>query len=197
MAGKYSNSRMYSRAFREVDTNTRNYDLTIDFSEYSEVPIETEIIYINGDINTSKITATLVKRGEPMNLSGKRIVANIREGTFTNVTTVSGEVTDLALGQVTFSLPTSLVDERGINVFSIGVLSDNTTLLSQPYSYRIINSIKEGTLGSVTEKSILQGLIDEVEVSKNEYKTMFEEMKDETAVMPQDIDDIIDMIGGL
>ncbi len=197
MAGKYSNSRMYSRAFREVDTNTRNYDLTIDFSEYSEVPIETEIIYINGDINTSKITATLVKRGEPMNLSGKRIVANIREGTFTNVTTVSGEVTDLALGQVTFSLPTSLVDERGINVFSIGVLSDNTTLLSQPYSYRIINSIKEGTLGSVTEKSILQGLIDEVETSKNEYRDMFEEMKDETAVMPQDIDDIIDMIGGL
>ena len=73
----------------------RTYEIDVDFSMYPTTPKKTDIIYINGDTNSSIIKARLLMGVKPVNLFGKMVVMNVREGMGHDNLSILGEVIDI------------------------------------------------------------------------------------------------------
>ena len=81
----------------------RTYEIDVDFSMYPTTPKKTDIIYINGDTNSSIIKARLLMGDKPVNLFGKMVVMNVREGMGYDNLSILGEVIDIDNAIVSFS----------------------------------------------------------------------------------------------
>ena len=167
-------------------------------------PKKTDIIYINGDTNSSIIKARLLMGDKPVNLFGKMVVMNVREGMGYDNLSILGEVIDIDNAIVSFSLHKNIVNDVGENVFSISIESSDSTLVSHMFSYNVIETIENGILGSEEQKTILQELITNVEISKSEYaemvndgREMFDKINEDITIIDRDIEDVMSMIGGL
>ena len=96
-------------------------------------------------------------------------------------------------GIIKINLPSYVVDENGENIFEIVIQKNNNILVSQQYKYSVLNSIGEGLAGTEEQLSTLQTLIAQVQEKIITVNTITEELE----VTQSDIDDIINMIGGL
>ena len=70
---------------------------------------------------------------------------------------------------------------------------NNRILLSQTYSYKVLQSLGEGRLGTETQMTALQQLIQQVQNQHTELNNITTELE----VTQSDIDDIMNMVGGL
>lgn len=79
------------------------------------------------------------------------------------------------------------------NTFEISIQKGNNILVSQLYKYTVLDSLGEGEIGSETQLTTLQALILQVQEKINSVDSIVEELE----ITQNDIDDILEMVGGL
>lgn len=178
---------------RTVEDYKREYTFDIHFDKYeTSTPIDTKAIFIKGDKNTSILKANLLKNNLPINLTGFTITVNIKEGVNDTIT-LPCTIVSAPEGLIEINLNSSVVDEYGENTFEISIQKGNNILVSQLYKYTVLDSLGEGEIGSETQLTTLQALILQVQEKINSVDSIVEELE----VTQNDIDDILEMVGGL
>lgn len=164
----------------------RTYDLDVDFGEYSNTPIPTNIIFINGDRNTSIIKAKILMNKNMIELNGITVSINLKEGkTGNDIYSIICTDVDTINNIVTVDLEPYSVDLVGINTFEFVLTKGDKVLISQRYTYEVKESIGEGYIGESEQETALQTLI-----NKTQY--LIDQLK--FNVTEQDIQEIISMI---
>ena len=164
----------------------RTYDLDVDFGEYSNAPIPTNIIFINGDRNTSIIKAKILMNKNMIELNGITVSINLKEGkTGNDIYSIICTDVDTINNIVTVDLEPYSVDLVGINTFEFVLTKGDKVLISQRYTYEIKESIGEGYIGESEQETALQTLI-----NKTQY--LIDQLK--FNITEQDIQEIISMI---
>ena len=164
----------------------RTYDLDVDFGEYSNTPIPTNIIFINGDRNTSIIKAKILMNKNMIELNGITVSINLKEGkTGNDIYSIICTDVDTINNIVTVDLEPYSVDLVGINTFEFVLTKGDKVLISQRYTYEIKESIGEGYIGESEQETALQTLI-----NKTQY--LIDQLK--FNITEQDIQEIISMI---
>lgn len=198
-----------------VEDLQREYTFNIDLSQYDmNAPVDTKAIFIKGDKNTSILKASITQYSKIVNLTGYTITANVKEGV-NDVATTMCTITDATAGLIEINLPETYVDEYGENAFEIVLQKGNKVVVSQQYKYTVLDSLGEGSIGDETQLTTLQTLIQEIQESKTTVDTMVSETKTnidnliqenkatmdtivtELEVTQSDINDILEMVGGL
>lgn len=173
-----------------IEDLQREYEFNIDLGQYnSKTPIDTEAIFIKGDKNTSILKAYITQKGLIVNLTGYTITANIKEGE-NEVATTPCVIKNATSGLIEINLSDVYVDEYGENVFEIVLQKNDKIVVSQQYKYKVLDSLGEGSFGSVTQLTTLQSLIQQVQDKINTVDRKLSELK----VTSQDIDEIMSMI---
>lgn len=173
-----------------IEDLQREYEFNIDLGQYnSKTPIDTEAIFIKGDKNTSILKAYITQKGLIVNLTGYTITANIKEGK-NEVATTPCVIKNATSGLIEINLSDVYVDEYGENVFEIVLQKNDKIVVSQQYKYKVLDSLGEGSFGSVTQLTTLQSLIQQVQDKINTVDRKLSELK----VTSQDIDEIMSMI---
>lgn len=164
----------------------RTYDLDVDFGEYSNTPIPTNIIFINGDRNTSIIKAKILMNKNMIELNGITVSINLKEGkTGNDIYSIICTDVDTINNIVTVDLEPYSVDLVGINTFEFVLTKGDKVLISQRYTYEVKESIGEGYIGESEQETALQTLI-----NKTQY--LIDQLK--FNITEQDIQEIISMI---
>lgn len=164
----------------------RTYNLDVDFGEYSNTPISTNIIFINGDRNTSIIKAKILMNKNMIELNGITVSINLKEGkTGNDIYSIICTDVDTINNIVTVDLEPYSVDLVGINTFEFVLTKGDKVLISQRYTYEVKESIGEGYIGESEQETALQTLI-----NKTQY--LIDQLK--FNVTEQDIQEIISMI---
>ena len=164
----------------------RTYDLDVDFGEYGNAPIPTNIIFINGDRNTSIIKAKILMNKNMIELNGITVSINLKEGkTGNDIYSIICTDVDTINNIVTVDLEPYSVDLVGINTFEFVLTKGDKVLISQRYTYEIKESIGEGYIGESEQETALQTLI-----NKTQY--LIDQLK--FNITEQDIQEIISMI---
>ena len=178
---------------RTIEDYKREYTFNVYFDKYEvSTPIDTKAIFIKGDKNTSILKANLLKNNLPINLTGFTVTVNIKEG-INNIITLPCTIISAAEGLIEINLNSSVVDEYGENTFEISIQKGNNVLVSQLYKYTVLDSLGEGETGSETQLTTLQSLILQVQEKINSVDSIIEELE----ITQNDIDDILEMVGGL
>lgn len=178
---------------RTIEDYKREYIFDVHFDRYEvSTPIDTKAIFIKGDKNTSILKANLLKNNLPINLTGFTVTVNIKEGV-NDIITLPCTITSESEGLIEINLNSSVVDEHGENTFEISIQKGNNILVSQLYKYTVLDSLGEGEIGSETQLTTLQALILQVQEKINSVDSIVEELE----VTQNDIDDILEMVGGL
>lgn len=164
-----------------------DFEVHLDNLEGNEIP--TPAIFVKGEMNASVLNAYIFKSNIPVNLSDVIVSVNIKEAR--GKTTIFAEVVDIN-GVVKINLPSSTIDEVGINSFELVFQSGQKTIISPTYTYKVLNSLGSGSLGTSNEKTTLQTLIEQVQGSKD----VVDDITNELEIVQSDIDEIISMIGG-
>lgn len=175
---------------RSIDDYIREFDFDVHLDNLQGTEIATKATFIKGDTNTSVLKAHILVSNIPVNLSDVTVTVNVKEAR--GKTTIPADVVDVN-GVVQINLPTSTVDEVGTNSFELVFQSGQKIIVSPTYTYKVLGSLGSGSIGTDTEKTTLQTLIEQVQESKNTVDTIIDELE----VTQSDIDDIISMIGGL
>lgn len=175
---------------KSIDGYIREFDFDVHLDNLQGSEIATSATFIKGDTNTSILNAHVFKSNIPVNLSNVTVTVNIKETR--GKTTIPADVIDVN-GVVQINLPTSVVDEVGMNSFELVFQSGDKVIISPTYTYKVLNSLGSGSIGTDIEKTTLQALIEQVQESKGTVDTIIDELE----VTQSDIDDIISMIGGL
>lgn len=170
----------------------REYNLVVNLSEISDNTIDTKAVFIKGDRNSSILNINIIKNGRPFNLTGYTITANVREN-MNFVETFPCNIVSAEEGTVRMSIPSNYVDEEGKCTFDLSLQKSSTIIMSQKYSYDVLQSVGEGEPGTPQEMTVLQQLIEQV----HEKSTTVNNIVRELEVTQQDVDDIMNMIGGL
>ena len=164
----------------------RTYNLHVDFGEYSNTPISTNIIFINGDRNTSIIKAKILMNKNMIELNDITVSINLKEGkTGNDIYSIICTDVDTINNIVTVDLEPYSVDLVGINTFEFVLTKGDKVLISQRYTYEIKESIGEGYIGESEQETALQTLI-----NKTQY--LIDQLK--FNITEQDIQEIISMI---
>ena len=178
---------------RTIEDYKREYTFNVHFDKYeTSTPIDTKAIFIKGDKNTSILKANLLKNNLPINLTGFTVTVNIKEGENDTIT-LPCTIVSASEGLIEINLNSSVVDEYGENTFEISIQKGNNVLVSQLYKYTVLDSLGEGEIGSETQLTTLQALILQVQEKINSVNSIVEELE----VTQSDIDDILEMVGGL
>ena len=178
---------------KTIEDYKREYTFNVYFDKYEvSTPIDTKAIFIKGDKNTSILKANLLKNNLPINLTGFTVTVNIKEG-INNIITLPCTIISAAEGLIEINLNSSVVDEYGENTFEISIQKGNNVLISQLYKYTVLDSLGEGEIGSETQLTTLQSLILQVQEKINSVDSIIEELE----ITQNDIDDILEMVGGL
>lgn len=176
-----------------IEDLQREYTFNIDLGQYNDgSPVDTKAIFIKGDKNTSILKAYITQNGLIVNLTGFTITANIKEGS-NDVVTVPCNITDVTAGLIEINLAETYVDEYGENIFEISLQKGDKVVLSQQYKYTVFDSLGEGNIGTEIQMTTLQSLIQQVQ----ESKVMVDNIVAELEITQTDIDDILEMVGGL
>ena len=164
----------------------RTYNLDVDYCEYINTPISTNIIFINGDRNTSIIKAKILMNKNMIELNGITVSINLKEGkTGNDIYSIICTDVDTINNIVTVDLEPYSVDLVGINTFEFVLTKGDKVLISQRYTYEVKESIGEGYIGESEQETALQTLI-----NKTQY--LIDQLK--FNVTEQDIQEIISMI---
>lgn len=176
----------YDMTSEEKKSNDRIYNLDVEFKEFSERPIDTGIKFINGDRYTSIIRARMLMENKLIELQGTTITINLKEGdSGYDVYTILCDDVSLENSVVTVNLEPYIVDSVGTNTLEFVIMKGDKILISQMYSYEVMESIGEGYIGEVEEETILQSFI-------RQTQDLIDQLTIE--VTNQDIEDIMNMI---
>ena len=176
-----------------IEDLQREYKFNIDLGQYNDgSPIDTKAIFIKGDKNTSVLKAYITQNGLIVNLTGLTVTANIKEGE-NEIVTIPCNIVDAMAGLIEINLSKSYVDEYGENIFEVALQKEDKIVMSQQYKYTVFDSLGEGNFGSETQLTTLQTLIQQVQESKGVIDAIISELEAEQT----DIDDILEMVGGL
>lgn len=176
----------------EESDQLRRYSFNVDLSNLMEKVIDSKAVFMQGDRESSVINANIIQNGRPFNLNGYTVSMNIKENS-NELETYICEIEDATRGIVKIALPAKYVDEAGICMFELCLQKNNRILLSQTYSYTVLQSLGEGKLGTETQMTALQQLIQQVQNQHTELQNITTELE----VTQSDIDDIMNMVGGL
>lgn len=170
----------------------RRYTFTVDLSNLTGETIDSKAVFMQGDRESSIINANVIHSNKPFDLTGYVVYMNIKEGS-NDLETYICEIEDAVNGVVKIALPSRYVDETGVNMFELCLQKDSKIMLSQTYSYTVLQSLGEGNYGTDTQMTALQQLIQQVQNQNTELDNITTELE----VTQSDIDDIISMIGGI
>lgn len=170
----------------------RKYTFNVDLSNLTGNIIDSKAIFMQGDRESSVINANIIQNGKPFDLTGYTVSMNIKENS-NELETYICEIEDAVKGIVKIALPARYVDETGMCMFELCLQKNNRILLSQTYSYKVLQSLGEGRLGTETQMTALQQLIQQVQNQHTELNNITTELE----VTQNDIDDIMNMVGGL
>ena len=170
----------------------RRYSFNVDLSNLTGEVIKSNAVFMQGDRESSIINATIIHNGMPFNLTGYIVSVNIKEGS-NDLETYICEIENAESGIVKIALPPRYVDEAGTCMFELCLQKNSKVLLSQTYSYTVLQSLGEGKLGTETQMTALQQLIQQVQNQEAELENIVAELE----VTQNDIDDIINMVGGI
>ena len=176
----------------EESDQLRRYSFNVDLSNLMGKVIDSKAVFMQGDRESSVINANIIQNGRPFNLNGYTVSINIKENS-NELETYICEIEDATRGIVKIALPAKYVDEAGICMFELCLQKNNRILLSQTYSYTVLQSLGEGKLGTETQMTALQQLIQQVQNQHTELQNITTELE----VTQSDIDDIMNMVGGL
>ena len=176
----------------EESDQLRRYSFNVDLSNLMGKVIDSKAVFMQGDRESSVINANIIQNGRPFNLNGYTVSMNIKENS-NELETYICEIEDTTRGIVKIALPAKYVDEAGICMFELCLQKNNRILLSQTYSYTVLQSLGEGKLGTETQMTALQQLIQQVQNQHTELQNITTELE----VTQSDIDDIMNMVGGL
>ena len=176
----------------EESDQLRRYSFNVDLSNLMGKVIDSKAVFMQGDRESSVINANIIQNGRPFNLNGYTVSMNIKENS-NELETYICEIEDATRGIVKIALPAKYVDEAGICMFELCLQKNNRVLLSQTYSYTVLQSLGEGKLGTETQMTALQQLIQQVQNQHTELQNITTELE----VTQSDIDDIMNMVGGL
>lgn len=176
----------------EESDQLRRYSFNVDLSNLMGKVIDSKAVFMQGDRESSVINANIIQNGRPFNLNGYTVSMNIKENS-NELETYICEIEDATRGIVKIALPAKYVDEAGICTFELCLQKNNRILLSQAYSYTVLQSLGEGKLGTETQMTALQQLIQQVQNQHTELQNITTELE----VTQSDIDDIMNMVGGL
>lgn len=176
----------------EESDQLRRYSFNVDLSNLMGKVIDSKAVFMQGDRESSVINANIIQNGKPFNLNGYTVSMNIKENS-NELETYICEIEDATRGIVKIALPAKYVDEAGICMFELCLQKNNRILLSQTYSYTVLQSLGEGKLGTETQMTALQQLIQQVQNQHTELQNITTELE----VTQSDIDDIMNMVGGL
>ena len=176
----------------EESDQLRRYSFNVDLSNLMGKVIDSKAVFMQGDRESSVINANIIQNGRPFNLNGYTVSMNIKENS-NELETYICEIEDATRGIVKIALPAKYVDEAGICMFELCLQKNNRILLSQAYSYTVLQSLGEGKLGTETQMTALQQLIQQVQNQHTELQNITTELE----VTQSDIDDIMNMVGGL
>lgn len=170
----------------------RLYNFKIDLSNISNNAKDTKAIFVRGDRNSSILKAEVVKNNKPFDLSGFTAMINITENG-NEPETFACNIDSEVEGLITIEIPPRYVDEEGECLFELYLQKNNKIILSQKYSYTVIDSIGEGAIGTDPQMTLLQSLIQQVQESKSSVDSIVDELE----VTQSDIEDILNMVGGI
>lgn len=176
----------------EESDQLRRYSFNVDLSNLMGKVIDSKAVFMQGDRESSVINANIIQNGRPFNLNGYTVSMNIKENS-NELETYICEIEDATRGIVKIALPAKYVDEAGICKFELCLQKNNRILLSQTYSYTVLQSLGEGKLGTETQMTALQQLIQQVQNQHTELQNITTELE----VTQSDIADIMNMVGGL
>ena len=176
----------------EESDQLRRYSFNVDLSNLTGKVIDIKAVFMQGDRESSVINANIIQNGRPFNLNGYTVSINIKENS-NELETYICEIEDATRGIVKIALPAKYVDEAGICMFELCLQKNNRILLSQTYSYTVLQSLGEGKLGTETQMTALQQLMQQVQNQHTELQNITTELE----VTQSDIDDIMNMVGGL
>lgn len=170
----------------------RRYSFNVDLSNLTGDIIDSKAVFMQGDRESSIINANIIQNGKAFDLTGYTVTMNIKENS-NELETYVCEVEDATRGVVKIALPARYVDETGICMFELCLQKGGKILLSQTYSYTVLQSLGEGRLGTETQMTALQQLIQQVQNQHTELDNITTELE----VTQSDIDDIMSMVGGI
>ena len=170
----------------------RRYTFVVDLSNLTGEVIDSKAVFMQGDRESSVINARVIQNGKPFDLTGYTVTMNIKENS-NELETYVCEVEDATRGVVKIALPARYVDETGMCMFELCLQKGNKIILSQTYSYTVLQSLGEGRLGTETQMTALQQLIQQVQNQHTELDNITTELE----VTQSDIDDIMKMVGGI
>ena len=170
----------------------RRYSFNVDLSNLTGEVINSNAVFMQGDRESSIINANIIQNGMPFNLTGYTVSMNIKEGS-NDLETYICEIENAERGIDKIALPARYVDEVVTCMFELCLQKNNKILLSQTYSYAVLQSLGEGKLGTETQMTALQQLIQQVQNQELELENIVTELE----VTQNDIDDIMNMVGGI
>lgn len=170
----------------------RRYTFDVDLSNLTGEVIDSKAVFMQGDRESSIINARVIQNGKPFDLTGYIVYMNIKENS-NELETYICEIEDAVKGIVKIALPARYVDESGMCTFELCLQKGNKIILSQTYSYTVLQSLGEGNYGTDTQMTALQQLIQQVQNQHTELDNITTELE----VTQSDIDDIMSMVGGI
>ena len=170
----------------------RRYSFNVDLSNLTGDVIDSKAVFMQGDRESSIINANIIQNGKAFDLTGYTVTMNIKENS-NELETYVCEVEDATRGVVKIALPARYVDESGMCTFELCLQKGNKIILSQTYSYTVLQSLGEGNYGTETQMTALQQLIQQVQNQHTELDNITTELE----VTQSDIDDIMSMVGGI
>ena len=170
----------------------RKYTFDVDLSKLTGEVIDSKAVVMQGDRESSVINARVIQNGKPFDLTGYIVYMNIKENS-NELETYICEIEDAVKGIVKIALPARYVDETGMCMFELCLQKGNKIILSQTYSYTVLQSLGEGNYGTDTQMTALQQLIQQVQNQHTELDNITTELE----VTQSDIDDIMSMVGGI
>ena len=170
----------------------RKYTFDVDLSNLTGEVIDSKAVFMQGDRESSVINARVIQNGKPFDLTGYIVYMNIKENS-NELETYICEIEDAVKGIVKIALPARYVDETGMCMFELCLQKGNKIILSQTYSYTVLQSLGEGNYGTDTQMTALQQLIQQVQNQHTELDNITTELE----VTKSDIDDIMSMVGGI
>lgn len=170
----------------------RKYTFDVDLSNLTGEVIDSKAVFMQGDRESSVINARVIQNGRPFDLTGYIVYMNIKENS-NELETYICEIEDAVKGIVKIALPARYVDETGMCMFELCLQKGNKIILSQTYSYTVLQSLGEGNYGTDTQMTALQQLIQQVQNQHTELDNITTELE----VTQSDIDDIMSMVGGI
>ena len=170
----------------------RRYTFDVDLSNLTGEVIDSKAVFMQGDRESSVINARVIQNGKPFDLTGYIVYMNIKENS-NELETYICEIEDAVKGIVKIALPARYVDETGMCMFELCLQKGNKIILSQTYSYTVLQSLGEGNYGTDTQMTALQQLIQQVQNQHTELDSITTELE----VTQSDIDDIMSMVGGI